>query len=224
MSEPLGPGAHTRVRRLASKAAYDDDTVFAIVDAAPYCHVAGVLDGVAMALATLHRREGRTIYLHASRSNALLRAVLDAGVASVSVTLYDGLLLARSGFNSSMAYRSALVVGGVREVTDDQEKARILHGFVDTVLSGRADEVRELSAREVALTLVVAVSIDEASAKVSSGPVEDDPEDLDLAIWAGAVPARVVYDAPVPNTDGAMADGGVDLPASVRRLYEGEVT
>lgn len=218
MSEPLGPGAHTRVRRLASKAAYDDDTVFAIIDAAPYCHVAGVVDGVAMALATLHRREGRTIYLHASRSNALVRAVLAAGVASVSVTLFDGLLLARSGFNSSIAYRSALVVGGVREVTDEREKARILRGFVDTVLIGRADEVREVSAREVALTLVVAVSIDEASAKVSSGPVEDDPEDATLPIWAGTVPARVVYDEPVPNTDGAMADGAVDLPASVRRL------
>lgn len=220
MSEPLGPGAHTRVRRLASKAAYDDDTVFAIIDAAPYCHVAGVVDGVAMALATLHRREGRTIYLHASRSNALMRAVLAAGVASVSVTLFDGLLLARSGFNSSIAYRSVLVVGAVREVLDVGEKERVLRGFVDTVLAGRADEVRAVTAREVALTLVVAVSIDEASAKVSSGPVEDDPEDVALPIWAGAVPARVVFDAPVPNTDGAMGAGAIGLPDSVRRLYE----
>ena len=226
MSEPLGPGAHTRVRRLGAKAAYDDETIFAILDAAPFCHVAGVVDGLAMALATLHRREGRILYLHASRSNALLRAALAAGVASVSVTLFDGLLLARSGFNSSIAYRAANVVGGVREVVDPGEKARILRGFVDTVLAGRANEVREASAREIALTLVVAVSIDEASAKVSTGPVEDEPEDVGLAIWAGAVPARVVYGSPVPSTDGAMADG-LELPASVRRLIgtdgEGEI-
>jgi nitroimidazol reductase NimA-like FMN-containing flavoprotein (pyridoxamine 5'-phosphate oxidase superfamily) len=221
VSHALGPGARTRVRRLADKAAYDEETVFAIIDAAPFCHVTGVLDGVAMALATLHRREHRTIYLHGSRSNALLRAVLAAQVASVSVTLYDGLLLARSGFHSSVAYRSVVVVGAVREVVDDAEKARILHGLVDTVLAGRADEVRAMSERERALTLVVAVSIDQASAKVSAGPVEDDPEDMDLAIWAGWVPARVVYDAPVPNTDGAMADGSIELPASLRHLVGG---
>ena len=218
MSDALGPGAHTRVRRLPDKAVYDEDTVLEIVDAAPYCHVAGVLDGVATALATLHYREGRTIYLHASRSNAVLRAMLAAGVGGVSVTLFDGLLLARSGFNSSIAYRSAVVVGAVREVTDPDDKRRILRGFIDRVVPGRAAEVRETSDRELSLTMVVALSIDEASAKVSTGPVEDDVEDLPLAIWAGAVPARVVFGEPVANTDGAMASGDVALPESLRRF------
>jgi hypothetical protein len=206
------------VRRLAAKAAYDEATIFAILDAGVFGHVAGVVDGVAMALPTLYQRVGRTLYVHASRSNALVRAVLGVGVASVSVTLYDGLRLARSGFESSVAYRSVVVVGAVREVVDVVEKRRALDGFVDAVVPGRAREVREMSEREVAMTLVVAVSIDEASAKVSAGPTDDAPEDAMLAIWAGTVPARVVYGAPVPHTDGAMASGEIALPDSVRRL------
>jgi nitroimidazol reductase NimA-like FMN-containing flavoprotein (pyridoxamine 5'-phosphate oxidase superfamily) len=222
VSEQLGPGPHTRVRRLPEKAAYDEATIFAIIDAALMCHVAGVVDGLATALPTLHQRVGRTLFVHASRSNALLRAVLEAGVASVSVTIYDGLRLARSGFESSIAYRSAVVVGATREVTGIDEKSRILHDFVEAVLPGRAAEVRVVTSREVNLTLVVAIEIDEASAKVSLGPTDDDLEDALLPIWAGTVPARVVYDEPIANTDGAMAAGDIALPASVRRLLEGE--
>jgi len=221
VSEPLGPGPHTRVRRLPEKAAYDEATIFAIIDAAMICHVAGVVDGLATALPTLHHRVGRTLYVHGSKSNALLRGVLEAGVASVSATIFDGLRLARSGFESSIAYRSATVVGATREVTDTDEKTRILDGFIDAVLAGRSAEVRAVTTREVNLTLVVAVEIDEASAKVSFGPTADEPGDARLPIWAGTVPARVVYDAPLANTDGAMASGEIPLPASVRTLLEG---
>ena len=220
MSESLGPGPHTRLRRLPEKAAYDESTIFAILDAGVICHVAGVVDGLAMALATLHQRVGRTLYVHGSKSNALLRAILDAGVASASVTLFDGVRLARSGFESSIAYRGVVVVGTTREVTDAHEKARILNNFVDVVVPGRADEVRKMTPREVSLTLVVALDIDEASAKVSAGPTSDDPEDVLLPIWSGTVPARVVYGEPIASTDGAMAGGDVAVPASVRRLLE----
>ena len=220
MSESLGPGPHTRLRRLPEKAAYDESTIFAILDGGVICHVAGVVDGLAMALATLHQRVGRTLYVHGSKSNALLRAILDAGVASASVTLFDGVRLARSGFESSIAYRGVVVVGTTREVTDAHEKARILNNFVDVVVPGRADEVRKMTPREVSLTLVVALDIDEASAKVSAGPTSDDPEDVLLPIWSGTVPARVVYGEPIASTDGAMAGGDVAVPASVRRLLE----
>ncbi|HEY5302997.1 MAG TPA: pyridoxamine 5'-phosphate oxidase family protein [Acidimicrobiales bacterium] len=221
MSDPLGPGPHTRVRRLPEKAAYDEATIFSILDAALICHVAGVVDGLAMALPTLHQRVGRVLYVHGSKSNALLRAVLDAGEASLSVTLFDGLRLARSGFESSIAFRSVVVVGAATEVTDPEEKRRLFDGFVDTVLPGRAAEVRAILEREVNLTIVVAISIDEASAKVSGGPTSDDPEDQALAIWSGTVPARVVYGEPVPDTNGAMARGDIALPDSIRRLLEG---
>jgi nitroimidazol reductase NimA-like FMN-containing flavoprotein (pyridoxamine 5'-phosphate oxidase superfamily) len=208
------------VRRLPEKAHYDDESVFSIIDAALMCHVAGVVQGVAMALPTLHHREGRTLYLHGSKSNALLRSVLDAGVASASVTIYDGIRLARSGFESSIAYRSVVVVGATREVTDVREKLRVLDGFIDEVVPGRSSEARAISEREVHLTMVVAISIDEASAKVSAGPASDEPEDAALAIWAGVIPARVVYGQPVPARDGAMSTGDVAVPESVRRLVE----
>jgi hypothetical protein len=221
VSDTRGPGPHTRVRRLPEKAVYDEATVFAIVDAALMCHVAATVDGLAMALPTLHVRVGDTIYVHGSKSNALLRAVLDAGIASLSVTIYDGLRLARSAFESSIAYRSVVVVGATREVTDPEEKRRALIAVLEAALPGRGAEVRAMSHREENLTLVVAIAIDEASAKLSSGPTSDGPEDAALPIWSGTVPARVVYDEPLPSTDGAMAGGGAAVPDSVRRLREG---
>jgi len=179
MSNPsLGPGPHTKIRRLPAKADYNEDVIYAILDEARFCHVAGTVDGLAMALPTLHAREGRTLYLHGNKSNAILNAVLDAGRACVSVTLYDGLRLARSGFESSIAYRSVVVVGPTRPIEEEVEKARVLNLFLDAVLSGRASEVRPMSEQEVRLTLVVALVIDEASAKVSRGPTEDFVEDM----------------------------------------------
>ena len=221
MSNPsLGPGPHTKIRRLPAKADYNEDVIYAILDEARFCHVAGTVDGLAMALPTLHAREGRTLYLHGNKSNAILNAVLDAGRACVSVTLYDGLRLARSGFESYIAYRSVVVVGPTRPIEEEVEKARVLNLFLDAVLSGRASEVRPMSEQEVRLTLVVALAIDEASAKVSRGPTEDFVEDMDLPIWSGTVPARLSFGEPVPSRDGAMASGDVPLPESVRRLLE----
>ena len=216
----LGPGPHTRVRRVVTKASYDRATIEAIIDEARLCHVAGVVNGRAMALATLHAREGRALYLHASQSNALLKAVLASGEACVSMTLYDGLRLARSGFESSVAYRSVVLFGPATAVDDDAEKRRVLDLFVDAVLPGRASEVRAMTDQELNLTMVVRVQIDEASAKISHGPTEDFEEDLELPIWSGTIPAHLHFDAPVPSNDGAMAAGGISLPASVQRLYD----
>jgi nitroimidazol reductase NimA-like FMN-containing flavoprotein (pyridoxamine 5'-phosphate oxidase superfamily) len=218
----LGPGPHTRVRRLPQKASYDEDLVFSILDEARFCHVAAVVAERAVALPTLHARIGHTLYLHGSQSNAVMKAMLDSGEACVTVTLYDGLRLARSGFESSIAYRSVVVFGSASLVTDEIEKRRVLEHFVDAVLAGRSGEVRPMTEQESRLTMVVAVSIDEASAKVSAGPTEDFVEDLDLPIWAGTVPARTHFGEPVPDDDGAMATGSVPVPASVRRLLEGQ--
>ena len=219
----LGPGANTKVRRLPKKARYDAETIEAILDEARMCHLAGSVNGLPMALPTLHAREGRTLYLHGSRSNEIMKSVLDAGRACVTVTLYDGLRLARSGFESSIAYRSVVVVGAIREVADDEEKARVLDLLVDAVLPGRASEVRPMSEQELRLTLVVAVSIDEASAKVSEGPTDDFAQDVDLPIWSGVVPARLRFEEPIPSTDGMMASGNVPVPSSVRRLLESQL-
>jgi nitroimidazol reductase NimA-like FMN-containing flavoprotein (pyridoxamine 5'-phosphate oxidase superfamily) len=206
------------VRRLAQKANYDERIVFEILDEARLCHVAATVNGKPVALPTLHAREKRTIFLHGSPSNEVLKSLVRSGEAFVTVTLYEGLRLARSGFESSIAYRSVVVVGSAHEVSDEIEKARVLNLFVDRVLPGRAGEVRPMNAQEQRLTMVVAVSIDEASAKVSAGPTDDEHEDAALGVWSGTVPARLVFGEPVPDTNGAMANGDVALPPSVKKL------
>ena len=220
MSDALGPGPKTRVRRLPKKANYERDVIHAILDEAPLCHVAAIVNGSAAMIPTLHAREGETIFLHGSPSNAVMKSVVQRGEACISVTLYDGLRLARSGFESSIAYRSVVVFGAASLVTDDVEKARVLNMFVDAVLPGRASEVREMSDAERRLTMVIAVRIDEASAKLSSGPTDDPDEDLELPVWSGTVPARIQFSAPIPDTNGAMAAGTIPVPASVERLLD----
>jgi hypothetical protein len=222
MSDPLGPGPKTRVRRLAEKANYERDVIYAVIDEAPLCHVAAIVKDSAMVIPTLHAREGDTIYLHGSPSNVVMKAVVASGEACISVTLYDGLRLARSGFESSIAYRSVVVFGAATLVSDDVEKARVLDVFVDAVLPGRASEVRAMSDAERRLTMVVAVRIDEASAKLSSGPTDDSVEDMALPVWSGTVPARILFDAPIPDTNGAMGAGTIAVPTSVRRLLDSQ--
>lgn len=214
MSDPLGPGRWTTVRRLPEKARYDQATIFAILDHAPFVTVAAVVDGVALTQPTLAARDGAVLYLHGSKSNAILRAVLDAERSSVTALLFDGLRVARSAFESSVAYRSAVVVGPTRLV-DGAEKLRALTLLTDAALPGRSSEIRPPSEREVSLTLVVALDIEEGSAKVSAGPTDDDDDDLASAVWAGTVPARLVFGEPEPDTRGAMATGQVPVPPSV---------
>ena len=215
----LGPGPHTRLRRIPEKARYDEATIHAIFDEATFCHVTAVVDGIALALPTMHIRRGNTLYVHANKSNAILRAALSAGTTCITATIYDGVRLARSGFESSIAFRSVVGIGTPREVEDEQELNEVLSGFVDAAAPGRSSEVRPMLERERRLTLVVAIELNEASAKVSAGPTDDDDDDKALPIWSGVVPARLVYGEPLPSSDGAMADG-MPLPASVKALLE----
>jgi nitroimidazol reductase NimA-like FMN-containing flavoprotein (pyridoxamine 5'-phosphate oxidase superfamily) len=220
MSEDLGPKEHSQVRRRPEKANYDEDVIFSMVDQARFCNIATVVDGRATLLPTLHAREDRTIYLHGSSSNAMLKAMVKSGEGILSVTHFDGLRLARSGFASSIAYRSAVVMGPVREVLDEKERRRILDLFVDAILPGRNSEVRAIKEREVRLTMVVAMEIEEASAKISEGPTNDEEGDFDLEIWSGVVPAKLIFEEPIASTDGAMAGGNIAVPASVIRLLK----
>lgn len=219
--ETLGPGPHTRVRRLPEKASYDRGVIYAIVDEARMCHVAAVVGGRAVVLPNLHAREGDALYLHGSQSNALMKAMVASGEACVSFTLYDGLRLARSGFESSIAYRSVVLYGTPTRIDEHEEKRRVLDLFVDAILPGRAGEVRAMTDQEVRLTMVVKVAIEEASAKVSEGPTEDSDEDMALPIWSGTVPAEIHFGEPVASSDGAMSNGDIAIPPSVQRLVRG---
>lgn len=216
----LGPGERTRVRRLGEKARYDAATINAIFDQTPFCHVSAVVEGLAMSLPTLHARDGDTIYLHGSQSNALLRAALVQPRVALSATIMDGLRLARSGFESSVAYRSVVAIGPAREIVDEDDKHRVFDLMIEHAIAGRSREVRRATERELRLTLVVAVTIDEASAKVSSGPTDESADDLALPIWAGVVRSRLVYGPVEPDQRGAMNPEPLELPASVRALLE----
>lgn len=218
MSDTLGPGPRTRVRRLPKKASYDTEVIHQILDEAWVCHVAATVREKPVALPTLRVREGNTIYLHGSPTNEVMKAIVRDAEAFVTVTVFDGLRLARSGFESSIAYRSVAVVGSAREVTDGAEKSPVLTRFVDRVVAGRSSEVRPMSDQEQRLTMLVAVSMDEASAKISAGPTDDNSDDQMLPIWSGTVPARLVFDTPVPDVNGAMASGDLEVPGSVRAM------
>jgi nitroimidazol reductase NimA-like FMN-containing flavoprotein (pyridoxamine 5'-phosphate oxidase superfamily) len=207
------------VRRAPQKARYDEPTVHAIIDAVPFCHVGVALagSGEVVVLPFLHARVGGEVYLHGSRSNRLLRSLQAADRVCATFTCYDGLRVARTGFHSSVAYRSVVAFGPARLLAPD-ERERALDLLVEAVLPGRSAELRLPSREELQLTAVVSLSIEEASAKVSVGPTEDEPADLDAPVWAGDVPCALVYGDPVPATDGAMAAGSIPVPASVRAL------
>jgi uncharacterized protein len=203
------PTERTRLRRLPERAAYDRATVHAILDEGFICHVGFELDGQPYVLPTGYARIGELLYLHGSSGSRLgLRPGLPV---CLTVTLLDGIVLARSSFHHSFNYRSVSVLGRTRAVTDAAEKAAALEAFVEHVVPGRAAEVRGATAKELAATAVLALPLDEVSAKVRSGPVKDEPEDLGLPWWAGVLPLAQVAGAPEP-------DEGVSgpVPAHVR--------
>jgi nitroimidazol reductase NimA-like FMN-containing flavoprotein (pyridoxamine 5'-phosphate oxidase superfamily) len=198
MTTTLPPTERTRVRRLAKRGQYDLETIHAILDEALICHVGFVVDGLPVVIPTIQWREGDTLYVHGSAAARMLRSLKDGVDACVTVTLLDGLVLARSAFHHSMNYRSVVVFGKAREVTGD-EKLRALESLVEHVVRGRSAEVRGPSESELRQTLVLALPIEEASAKVRTGPPIDEDEDYALPVWAGVLPLTLMPGVPVPD-------------------------
>jgi uncharacterized protein len=200
----------TRLRRLPERAAYDRDTVHAILDEGFICHVGFVLDGQPFVIPTGYVRAADTLYLHGSTGSRLgLRPGMDV---CATVTLLDGLVLARSAFHHSMNYRSVVVLGRTRALTGPDEKEAALRALVEHIVPGRSDAVRGADRRELAATAVLALPLAEVSAKVRTGPPVDDEPDYDLPIWAGVLPLRQVADPPVPDD---RLDPSLDVPAHV---------
>ena len=194
----------TRVRRLAERGRYETETIHAILDEALICHVGFVVDGAPVVIPTIHWRDGDTLYFHGSAASRMLRSLRDGVEACVTVTLLDGLVLARSAFHHSMNYRSVVVFGKAREVRED-EKVRVLDSLVEHVVRGRSKEVRAPNLKELRQTLVLALPIDEASAKIRTGGPVDDEEDYALPVWAGVLPLTLTPGEPVADR-GVTAD------------------
>lgn len=205
----------TTVRRLPARGAYDAATIHAILDEALLCHVGFVIDGAPVVIPTIHTRVGDTLYFHGSAASRMLRSLREGVPACVTVTILDGLVLARSAFHHSMNYRSAVVFGTAREVTDADEKRRALDAIVDHVVKGRSAEARPGNEKELRATMVLAMPIAEASAKIRTGPPVDDEDDLAMPIWAGVLPMALVPGSLVP--DAGVTAGVPDYLRDYRR-------
>jgi hypothetical protein len=188
-----------RVRQLQEKAGYDKSTVFEILDAALLAHVSFVQDGRPVVVPMLYGRDTDTIFLHGARKARVIRLLEETPTACMNVTLLDGIVLARSAFNSSMNYRSVTVFGTPRLVEATEDKLRAMKIISEHVMPGRWGEVRESHEREVKMTGVIALQIESASAKISSGLPDDEEADYKIPIWAGVLPIRSEIGAIEPD-------------------------
>ncbi|MFN2545315.1 MAG: pyridoxamine 5'-phosphate oxidase family protein [Actinomycetota bacterium] len=186
MADP--PSARTQVKRLPERGVYDRAAIDAILDEALFCHLAWIQDGSPRVIPTIHARAGDELYVHGSQASRTLRGARDGAEICVVVTLLDGLVLARSAFHHSMNYRSVVVYGRGREITDPDEKWQAQRAVVEHVVPGRSADVRMPNENELRQTMILSLPLDEASAKVRAGPPKDDEEDYDLPIWAGVLP------------------------------------
>jgi uncharacterized protein len=188
----------TTVRRLPARAAYDRSLIHAILDEALICHVGFVVEGRPFVIPTIHVRVGDRLYVHGSPASRMLKTLAGGVDVCVTVTLVDGLVLARSAFHHSMNYRSVVVFGTARAVDEPDEKARVLQVLAEHLVPGRWRDIRVPTPGELKATLVLSLPIDEASAKVRTGPPLDEAEDYALPIWAGVLPLTIAAGAPVP--------------------------
>ena len=198
------PSDRVRLRRSHQRGAYDAETLHAVLDATPLCSVGYVIDGQPYVTPTMHWREGEHIYWHGSSASRMLRAVDSADVC-VSVSLLDGFVMARSGMHHSTNYRSAIMLGAARKITDPEEIEARLKAFVDGLFPGRWDMLRPAHPQEIKATTVMTLPLDEAATKIRTGPPSDDEEDYELPIWAGVIPVRTEVMPPEPdprNLDG----------------------
>jgi len=208
---PLSATPRTKLRRLPDRGSTERADLYAVLDAGLICHLGVICDGAPRVLPTAYGRAGDTLYLHGSSANRTLFAA-DGQPACVTVTHLDGLVCARSVFHHSMNYRSAVVYGTARIVTDDAERLAALRVITEQLIPGRWDAARPPTRKELAATAVLALPLAEASVKVRTGPPSDDAEDLELGFWAGVVPARQAFGPPEPD---AQLPAGIPVPEHI---------
>lgn len=193
------PSDFVRARRMHDRGRYDKAEIHAVLDAAPLCHVGHLIDGRPVVIPTFHWRIGDTVYWHGSSASRMVRANVAGGPVCLTVSILDGYVLARSGYNHSVNYRSAMCFGVPRLVDDPDEKMAALKAFMDRLVPGRWEGLRPPNDREMKATAVLAMAIDEASAKVRAAPPGDDPGDETRPIWGGVLPVRTIAGAPEPD-------------------------
>jgi len=204
--------ARTRVKRIPKRGAYDRETIHSVLDEALICQVGFLVAGQPYVIPTGYARVGDDLYIHGSSASRMLRSLADGISVCVTVTLLDGLVLARSAFHHSMNYRSVVILGRAELVTKADEKARALEAFSDHVIPGRWADVRLPTEIEMKATTVLRIPITEASAKIRTGDPVDDDADYAIDVWAGVLPLALSVDAPIGD---AKLTPGIGVPAYV---------
>jgi len=197
MPEHVATSERTRIVREPQRAVYDRELIYKILDEGFVCHVGFTADGQTFVIPTMYARVGDALYFHGSAASRMLRGVSTGLNVCITVTLADGLVLARSVFNHSMNYRSAVALGNASIVDEADEKLDALRAFTEKILPGRWNDARQPNEKELKATSILRLPLTEISAKVRTGGVEDDAEDYALPVWAGVVPMRLVADAPL---------------------------
>ncbi|MCI0659766.1 MAG: pyridoxamine 5'-phosphate oxidase family protein [Acidobacteria bacterium] len=206
------PTTRTKLKRLAERGEYDREIVYRILDEAFVCHVGFVIDGEPYVVPTGYGRVGDRLYIHGSAASRMLRSLAGGISLCVTITLVDGLVLARSAFHHSVNYRSVIIFGTAAIVSDPREKMAALETFTDHIIPGRWSEVRAPNDQELKATTVLVLKLEEVSAKIRSGPPKDDLEDQEIPVWAGELPLRVEAMAPV---DDPNLRAGITAPSYV---------
>src|SRR5262245_19889772 len=209
MNENSAMSDRTRIVREPQRAVYDREVIYRILDEGFVCHVGFTADGQTYVIPTMCARVGDSIYFHGSAASRMLRGAASGLNVCVTVTLVDGLVLARSVFNHSMNYRSVVALGNAAIVDDPKEKLEALRAFTEKLLPGRWNDARQPNVKELKATSILRLPLNEVSAKVRVGGVEDDAEDYALKVWAGIVPLRQMADDPVRDE---RCDVGIPMP------------
>ena len=199
MSENQMPTQRTRVIRESERGVYDRETVYRILDDGFLCHVGFAVDGQPFVIPTSYGRKDSNLYIHGSAASRMLRQLKQSVPVCVTVTLLDGLVLARSVFNHSMNYRSVVILGKATLVDDPDEKLGALRILAEHIIRGRWDDARQPNEKELKATSVLRVPIEEFSAKVRTGPPIDDEEDYSFPTWAGVIPLQLTVSTPIPD-------------------------
>jgi len=213
---PIGPSEKTMISRGADRASYDESSITSILDSSFLCHVGFTIKGEAHMIPTAYLRIDNAIYLHGHLKNQMMNSLLDGQTACICVTILDGLVLARSGFHHSVNYRSVTLFGRAEQVAAEDKEA-ILDQLVNYLVPDRAGQLRVHTPQELNATLVLKIPIDEAAAKIRSGPPIDAEKDYDTDIWAGVINVNTVMEdiEPCPRLDGSIA-----TPEHVVNIYK----
>lgn len=207
------PTAKTTLKRLPQRGEFDRETVYKILDEALVCHVGFVVDGQPFVIPTSYGRVGDTLYVHGSAASRMMRTLGGKTPVCITVTLIDGLVLARSAFHHSVNYRSVVVFGQAELVEDEPGKMAALAAITEHIVPGRWAEVRSPNAQELKATTVLAIPLEEVSAKVRTGDPKDDDEDMTIPVWAGQLPLSLISGSPVNDS---LLTAGIEVPGYVR--------